>query len=780
MGELIGAETVTLTGRSPLHAGIAQGLAAAVAKWVDDERARDTDGQGVASEETEAAMAQIAVHLSQLDVLSITLDGVREQLLGLRYDRGLVHDDADLAPDGTPRALAEHLPRLVAAGRLQVVSARLVDSWGRTLDLPLERAAVVARAVDRRRRPASRRSSSHRGITAPSRVHLRLVDPQAFDGPARTAVVDQVDAELMVNPVAGFILPDHIDEALELFDAAGTPLGQLSHDPFSDAVFWEGAPGRTDIGPAAGPLDDVDPAHRRLGWIAAGLVTSDAELRQATPARAETESPLSALLRAIDTTLWTVDPFGAMGTEHIAGLVGRPVAIVQAELTLDVPGDLDELVYAAGTSRDERARAFAELAAIPFPVRLGSLLRSDDGVLGYFVDDDYRRVQVVDRQVTQRALDSGRCRGLLGVTGETETKVIDSDYVVDAGFVTLRYGQTRRLTLLMHPGGKVHCRQGIAPRSSVALARDWVQPGLSVMAPSVRVGPLLIDADKVRLPKGVVVPRRPAVHPAARPWQLARRPDPRRHPGCVPARPAVDAAGGLDPDQSEPRRARRTPDGSLRVAHRARSGRRPDREEQPPGAGAARLPLCGSPTGRWPTFPRSALPAGADGARAPKDAPGLGIRSVAADRPQRDDQRTGHQPPVDEWSDERSADGADARRPHLRGRGGRWAVVLGDTGRSVDAARRVRRLPQPSQGHADGFGAGLRRHPRAFGARPPSVPTTRCSSAPARRSRTPTPPTPIRGARTPAATSSASGSCTPPVRRSATVAVRPGWRSVAR
>jgi hypothetical protein len=28
-----------------------------------------------------------------------------------------------------------------------------------------------------------------------------------------------------------------------------------------------------------------------------------------------------------------------------------------------------------------------------------------------------------------------------------------------------------------------------------------VQPGLSVLAPSVRCGPLLIDADKVRLPK---------------------------------------------------------------------------------------------------------------------------------------------------------------------------------------------------------------------------------------------------------------------------------------
>src|SRR5262245_52348299 len=35
--------------------------------------------------------------------------------------------------------------------------------------------------------------------------------------------------------------------------------------------------------------------------------------------RPETESAVSAMLRAIDTTLWTVDPFGTLGREHIAG-----------------------------------------------------------------------------------------------------------------------------------------------------------------------------------------------------------------------------------------------------------------------------------------------------------------------------------------------------------------------------------------------------------------------------------------------------------------------------
>jgi hypothetical protein len=74
-------------------------------------------------------------------------------------------------------------------------------------------------------------------------------------------------------------------------------------------------------------------------------------------------------------------------------------------------------------------------------------------------------------------------------------------YVDTDGVLRIRPGQTLRLTLLMHPGGKVHLSSGVLPRSSRALARDWVQPGLSRLAPSLRTGPLLIDADKVRLPK---------------------------------------------------------------------------------------------------------------------------------------------------------------------------------------------------------------------------------------------------------------------------------------
>ena len=287
-------------------------------------------------------------------------------------------------------------------------------------------------------------------------------DPAA----APEAYVDQLHAPLAVTPISGFLLPDHIDEALEIFDRDGNPLGQVQHDSVTTAVTWETAPGRP-LPPDAGPLADI-PAHaQHAALLAAGLIEADVSARHgdAPP----TASSLSALLRAIDSTLWAVDTYAAIGSPTIAGLVGRPIAVVRLVVTLETPDDLDEVTVTAAGGADARRGAFAELDEQLFPLRVGELGRSDDW-----------RPRILRRRRLHgipcrrpgrgvRRVGSGPHTGHLGLLGRRrKPDPIDHPYLVLEDTLLLRPGHPVRLTVLMLPAGKMHLTSGILPRKPLS------------------------------------------------------------------------------------------------------------------------------------------------------------------------------------------------------------------------------------------------------------------------------------------------------------------------
>ena len=326
-------------------------------------------------------------------------------------------------------------------------------------------------------------------------------DPGAADPSARPdAFVDQVAPEAMVNPVAGFLLPDHIDESLEVFATDGTPIGELAHDPITGAVTWETAPGRP-VPPDAGPFTDLTASQSPIAEVAAGVLLADVAARNsATP---PDSSALSSMLRAIDTTLWTVDTYAAIGSPSIAGLVGRPVAVVRATMRLETPDDLADVTITEAGGAAARRAIFAALSDLQLPFRLGALERSDDALLGFFIGDDFTHLHLVDKVVESLAPPSGRLQGALGQLGspiDTTSVPIAHPYIVAEDELRVRPGQEIALTLLMLPAGKLHITSGLLPRKALSLAKDWVAPGLEAMSPSVRVGPVLVDPSEIRLP----------------------------------------------------------------------------------------------------------------------------------------------------------------------------------------------------------------------------------------------------------------------------------------
>lgn len=491
-------DTIPVLGRVPLTTGPAESIAGGLARYVADEDERDRNHVGEVDDAVRNALHTLGSTSGSLDLLGAALEGVRAALMGV--PGGSIR--ARNADGSIARPVPTALPRLAAAATIRLVRARVIDAFGRFLDLDPSNASVpihlsAGSAAATLRRPPR--------LSAPARVRLRLVGSGATSPvgvvPAR---VDEIDAAAQVNPVAGFLLPDHVDESIEVFGIDGAPLGEVLVEPVGGGVIWEPAPGRPlpyDAPPSAG----LAPEQAVLARIAAGLVTADAQARGGLVAddSEPEESALSAFLRAIDTTLWTVDPIAGAGTSAIGGIVGRPVAVVTATLLLDVANDLDDLeLDAAG--RSAREAVYRDLVRLEIPVRLGELTRSDDGLLGYFVDGDFTRVRLVDRAVADLAREAGRGRGHLGTWGETpDIPVVDPirhPYLHAEDEILLRPGVPRLVTLLMMPGAATHVTSGVVPRQKVRLSRAWFAAGLEKLSPSVRVGPVLIDPGDVRLP----------------------------------------------------------------------------------------------------------------------------------------------------------------------------------------------------------------------------------------------------------------------------------------
>jgi hypothetical protein len=322
-------------------------------------------------------------------------------------------------------------------------------------------------------------------FTAPTRMLLRFV----------SAGDDAVEANATQSPLCGFLLPDHLDAELHFHATDGDGLGAVRFDAQA-GVQWEDAPSKpTTVG--AAPARAIANVH--LAAIAQGLL--DWGIADSTLADPDKDTALSSLLRVIDTTLWTVDPFAHSGDEHLSLLIGHPVAVMRARLTLEV---------------NEPIRPDA-LQAERVPVRLGALAQWQDGLLAYFVDDDYRTVHLPDPAAAGFARPIGPGQGFLqnptrtsdyydhfasdiGVNAVEGASPVKHDFVDTSDVIFMRPGQTIMLTLLMEPHSVVHATGGLVPRKAIGMRREWVTNGLAQIAPTFRFGPVLVDPKRIRMP----------------------------------------------------------------------------------------------------------------------------------------------------------------------------------------------------------------------------------------------------------------------------------------
>lgn len=461
--EVTGDEAITLKARVPVSGNAGRIVANQITRFLDAENELDELNKGLLTEDEEDMFLKLRdEEFLQRDLLTATLDGLDDFINDLNNNTA------------------------IKSGLAEISKLTIVDAFGQTMEInptglftssggddPQVHVGLSLQTPDDEQGKLMLRPR----IPKPARLDFKLLSHENDTQPSTAESKAMFMGTNKNSPICGYLLPDHIEWAMEVFDMNGNGSGQLrvAERDWSlggiqkGRLAWDNNPGDSSI---AGSLPETGNVHMdRLlnSLIEIGLIDDQ---EKENPAGGE--GVLSAMLRAIDTTYWHSDPFGKGGGNHPGFYMGRPVAVVRAALRLQVEGGENQMSE--------------ELKNHTFEVRLGAVERQIDGLLGYFVNDDYSRFKAV------YPLDETRS------PIEPSTGSIDHDFLEFDATIDIVPEEDVFLTLLVNPQAAIHITSGILPQIEVMLLREHWDDTISKIAPTFKVGPVLVDPSSIRMP----------------------------------------------------------------------------------------------------------------------------------------------------------------------------------------------------------------------------------------------------------------------------------------
>lgn len=461
-------------GRSYLTPTTAYVLREQVRRYLDTFTGHQSEG-----------LAHLLEDYAELDVLSQTLDGFNDWLLELDGSARLIPTGADPELLGDPQRVPDpgRPDAAPGPGRFQPVRAgqfffdklRITDRFGRTsqfMSNPDEPGSLrhwPAPSV----RPDPTKPlypdplDTHRFIQLPPRLlqpaRVRLEPVRAADNTRYTGAPPATDPA--ATPVVGWLMLNHLDRTLLVYAPDGSPLGELRVVAADTTLAWNVLP----HAPHPGPDDPgFTRAYPQLSKMLTALLPPDGHGPRA----------FEALLTAIDQSLQSVTDPGAEADRSPARLIGRPLALIRAELAIQLQGPPP-----ASPAWDRiLSPPPADYPGHEWPVKLGAPERLTDGLIGYYAsadgpggDTDYDTLNIVEADLATdpylRPITNGADLALPAKPGDQAV--------------------VHRLTLLADPHTAVHATTDILPVTALALDADLVQQALDRIEVSFRLDPLL-------------------------------------------------------------------------------------------------------------------------------------------------------------------------------------------------------------------------------------------------------------------------------------------------
>lgn len=345
----------------------------------------------------------------------------------------------------------------ICAGFMKPIKLWIVDAFGQVKDLNLSNAELISEEYTTDGDAFNQYVTLKPALAQPARLNFDWI---SADGNCIT------NSDPASNPICGWLLPSHLENSLMIFDQQGNELGGLVlfyESDKSTRVYWESAPG-TSIEP-----DDI--TNVELKGFVKGLLNFNAS----------TGDTLIELLQNIDETLGSVDPLGFQDDQSLAVLTGRPLALVNATINLEIQG----LPAFSQSWKDLGKYNTYGFEKVEFPARLGDISQICDGLMGYFVKN------------------GGDTYNTFHVTPGVKEKSISSGYVVYDHSIKLNAvpdGAPVSLTFILDPRAGIHVTTGILPVMYKEISPDYVSGVLDNMSVTFSVNPIMNTLSQIGMP----------------------------------------------------------------------------------------------------------------------------------------------------------------------------------------------------------------------------------------------------------------------------------------
>ncbi len=471
------------SGRTLMNAQVTKGLSSKLQNFVDNSS--EVDQLPISDK---VALNNMIEKLKDSDVLTQSLDGFINQLI--LHDATIINPLTDQSIEQMSEGEQHWLPTVksttndlpffpLRGGHFVLKRFWVIDSYGRyfsngdsSIVLPIRSESMITPGGDSNQRFIQLPPRTNQ----PARLNLRFID-------ANNDTIESNSSDL-TSPICGWVLSNHLDEALMVYDAKGDLLGQvqaITRDQ-GTGLRWDPVPG---VNYPYGAAPDIKNEH--LNGFITGLLNkgvNDSEV-------------LSQLLSVIDATLWQTDSLGKQQDSNLSVLVGHPLAVVRGKVGLSLQGDpvYNQNWSKTGDKDDDN------VTAVTFPTRIGDSGIKRNGVMGYFVDNQYEQFNAVYGYNPSHHQTRMNLLGLEAQNSAASDSYITLDPLLHLPADNSTDNPTHKwLTLLVDPRGDIPAACGAAPLKEIFLAPGPVAQAMTNIEMTFRAGPILVDPENINMP----------------------------------------------------------------------------------------------------------------------------------------------------------------------------------------------------------------------------------------------------------------------------------------